>query len=758
MLYKHEAQNTLIKEEQDNIPHIKNKKANKEKIYGLAFSGGGIRSASFGLGVLQALAKYDCLKKFDYLSTVSGGGYIGSSLSWFLHKHWQKDGSRERVEFGVSKANFPFGTRPNALGDDEKLRAKKTALSDEEKTTLTALKGGSKDKMSILRYIRQNMNYLFPSDSIGPFSLLASIVRGFVLNLLVYGALFMAVLLGVSWVIDAVMPSLTTDTNGWVYYLKDYFGSALTYTQHQATGNLTLLIPLAIAVYALSITFSLGYSVICSFWKKVPDRLYALHRGYLSASTTLTRLALFCLLLGSLPIARQFIESITDGHHIEAGAMTLILSAISGIASFYKANSLQSKTLTNILIGVISFLLVYSFLFVVYLSMEALLQSSLGDPFTLSLLLAGIIGLGWLIQINYITLHGYYRDRLMELFLPSYNDAVKNKPNAPANEANTKALSEICNYNEEATGPYHLINSNVILTGSKITKFKGRGGDNFILSPQFCGSSATGWTETTAFNKNTMTLSSAMAISGAAANPNAGPGGQGFTRNYFLSLVMSILNLRLGVWVLNPLATGYRYRLRPDMLYPGLRDALLAKKMDEEARYVQLSDGGHFENLAVYELVRRKVDVIVLSDAAADDAFSFADFSNFVEKIRLDFGARVDIDLDALIPVPNSKPQYGLDKVAESGYVVGKITYHDNTEATLIYIKSTITQELPADIYGFKLQNPTFPDQSTADQFFDEKQFEAYRELGYQLCKKMLFTTNHHSTHLYGEKISESLF
>jgi hypothetical protein len=55
-------------------------------LVGLAFSGGGIRSATFNLGVLQALADFDLLKRFDYLSTVSGGGYIGSWLTAWIRR------------------------------------------------------------------------------------------------------------------------------------------------------------------------------------------------------------------------------------------------------------------------------------------------------------------------------------------------------------------------------------------------------------------------------------------------------------------------------------------------------------------------------------------------------------------------------------------------------------------------------------------------------------------------------------------------
>ena len=61
--------------------------ARHPKRAGLCFSGGGIRSATFGLGVLQTLARLQLLNKFDYLSTVSGGGYIGSWLTAWIHRH-----------------------------------------------------------------------------------------------------------------------------------------------------------------------------------------------------------------------------------------------------------------------------------------------------------------------------------------------------------------------------------------------------------------------------------------------------------------------------------------------------------------------------------------------------------------------------------------------------------------------------------------------------------------------------------------------
>ena len=202
---------------------------------------------------------------------------------------------------------------------------------------------------------------------------------------------------------------------------------------------------------------------------------------------------------------------------------------------------------------------------------------------------------------------------------------------------------------------------------------------------------------------------------------------------------MGFLNLRLGLWLENPyLINTFKY-YKPNLWLPGLRDIFFPKFMDEESRFIELSDGGHFENLGIYELIRREVDMIIVCDGAADKNFKFTDFANLVEKVRLDFGAIIEIDLDPLIPKKGDNHPYGLKEMAAQGHVIGKIWYRNKEQpGFLVYIKTTLVPDLPADIYGYKLTHDSFPDESTGDQFFDEKQFEAYRELGYQLGKRML--------------------
>lgn len=173
---------------------------------------------------------------------------------------------------------------------------------------------------------------------------------------------------------------------------------------------------------------------------------------------------------------------------------------------------------------------------------------------------------------------------------------------------------------------------------------------------------------------------------------------------------------------------------------------ILHNTLNENSCLLSLSDGGHFENLGLYELVRRRLKFIIVCDGTADPGFRFTDLANALEKIRADFGALILFDdpgIEALVPTskPHSK-QRNTDggpamRRAERGYLTAKIRYANNDEGTLIYLTTTFFKCLSADLYGYRRTRPEFPDEPTSDQFFDESQFEAYRELGYQTAYLM---------------------
>ncbi|MCK5432889.1 MAG: hypothetical protein KAJ03_09100, partial [Gammaproteobacteria bacterium] len=231
-------------------------------------------------------------------------------------------------------------------------------------------------------------------------------------------------------------------------------------------------------------------------------------------------------------------------------------------------------------------------------------------------LLAVPIVTGYFANLNYISVHRFYRDRLMESFMPDIDTALVNDTGM------AKGADEayLCCFNdkENPTSPYHLVNTNVVLADSSDPIYKVRGGDNFILSPYYCGSNATGWCPTHEYMAGKMTLATAFAVSAAAINPNTGVGGEGVTRNKTVSLVMSLLNLGLGYWAHNPSTESFINKIanhfNPGGIYV-LGSVFSWMGFTEDKPFVELSDGGHFENMAMYELVRRKASLILVSDA-----------------------------------------------------------------------------------------------------------------------------------------------
>jgi hypothetical protein len=140
---------------------------------------------------------------------------------------------------------------------------------------------------------------------------------------------------------------------------------------------------------------------------------------------------------------------------------------------------------------------------------------------------------------------------------------------------------------------------------------------------------------------------------------------------------------------------------------------------------LHLSDGGHFENLGLYELVRRHCRHIIVSDATADAAATFDDLGNAIRRIREDFGVEIELDVSPL-------------RANEQGYarqhaIVGTIHYDglDGTDkGVIIYFKPVLTGDEPADVLEFRTKSPRFPHDATTDQFYDEAQWESYRRLG----------------------------
>jgi hypothetical protein len=457
------------------------------------------------------------------------------------------------------------------------------------------------------------------------------------------------------------------------------------------------------------------------------------------------------VVFGSLPLVSTYISYGLGGVWTALGlGITLgghVLSRIRG-----------NSRLTEITIIIGAALFAYGILLVGHRLAVTFME---GEPTQRALIAAAVIVAliaGWFVNTNHIGLHRFYRDRLMEAFLPDAASLCRDT-NAPATAANERKLVD-CWSDVWSKGPYQIINANVVLTNSTERKYRLRGGDNFMLTPKFVGSSATGWYPTARTAIADLTLASAMAISGAAANPRGAAGGHGLTRSTFVALAMSLLNVRLGYWIPNPRhgVPGLLLR-RPNHFWPGGVYAATRGGYTETAKWLEIADGGHFENLAVYELVRRRCGLIIVCDGGQDNASSYGDLVTAVQRVGQDFGATVHFDMQVKKSggngFENSSPAQMIAKptltdypkgaeFAEKGYFVGRIDYGERggkgwpESGILIYLKSSLIRDLAIGAKGYRGAHHDFPNESTGDQFFDEEQFEAYREVGYRICEQMI--------------------
>jgi hypothetical protein len=266
---------------------------------------------------------------------------------------------------------------------------------------------------------------------------------------------------------------------------------------------------------------------------------------------------------------------------------------------------------------------------------------------------------------------------------------------------------------------FPVFNCALNLAGSHDLTFQTRHSASFVLTPLFCGSSlpSIGYVPTKDFNKG-IRLGHAIAVSGAAASPN-----MGYNTSPLVAFLLSLFNVRLGWWIPNPgrkkwNQLGFRFSTLY-MLFDLIGEA------NERRNFLNLSDGGHFENLGIYELVRRRCKVIIVGDGECDELMQFGGLANAIRLCATDFGASIEIDVSSIKPLEMTNSLHHA--------AVGSIKYADGSIGRLIYLKSSMTGDEDTTVLQYRASHPTFPHQATANQFFSEDQFESYRRLGYHV-------------------------
>jgi hypothetical protein len=669
---------------------------------GLALSGGGIRSATFCLGVMQVLAQARLLTRFDYLSTVSGGGYLGSFLS-------NQFTAQDVLAETAAAADEKLASDPN-LCAAEKSTAEKKAAENAEAAAMSAATAfddvftGVAADSTKLRHLRNSSKYLLPTTTLERLKLVGLLVSGVLATTLltVVVPVFCAFL--VHWF----------DRGG----LLDGT-SAFPFMGHEIPPFWLVAMLAGIAAAVCWIL-----RPITSIWRCCREALDTV-AAYASV------LAGVCLIVAASPAALGLLEKLANWKLTVASitSLTTLLSGaavIKAIGVVWKYRKAVSRLF--ILSGGTLFVLVYLATFQklhvdpsVGPTPEVTWLTVLSLPITKPEGVVFFLLVFWLVwdvfvNLNLTGLHRYYRDRLASCYLEV--------PSTPRGIAEPPPLEKLA-----AKLPYHLINTTVNLTSSDNPELRGRGGDFFLLSKTMCGSMITGYQKTEQVSRMNpdLDLATAMAVSGAAASTN-----MGWQTMHEYRTLMAIFNVRLGYWM--------RWRQDTKGLLASNAFIQLAREifglLNEKASTLNLSDGGHIENLGAYELIRRKLKFIVCIDGGMDGAMDCADLNRLQRLVAIDFGYRIDFDASDLKLKDSFSSNYGV--LVKIDYAPAVDDVEKKQLGWMLYIKLAMLGTESNYVLDYRRENPKFPHQTTANQFFDEAQFEAYRKLGESAARSFL--------------------
>ncbi len=848
-----ESESTLVQERRKNAgitessPTAPGSTISNDYV-GLAISGGGIRSATFHLGLLQTLARARLISKIDFMSTVSGGGYIGAFLGRLFSRAAPKaknivegvsqrveDSQSEEVEWLRRSANY---IAPNRSGDVATgvgfyLRSFLTVhfillltlftilglVNFVTQVVRPATEMISQDYFPLGPPLFQNLARFFP-DVLSPIFWITEVafwtlvIGGMVAFWLAselkrerfdhvglwlaYLAIAVFLFLTVRslgnltpeliWVLAAMLAALVWVEIAWWRVRQEYGSPAVSTdlvasrsTRNLITRGLGKALVIFAGLFGLSLIDTLGRSL----WWASQNNPWP------------TFFWLSGISMAFLPILQMLAKSLTGPPAGDGWIGFLVTSIRKNLV----------PTFTVLLLALVPLSLVS---FLVQAAYDGGRNFTQGAGATLVAVIASVL-LSFARQlVNRSSLYQTYAARLGRAFLGASN------PNRRDYDG-TNRVTDVIRGDDQAWseyqphvfgGPYHLINISVNQTYnvSAQEEIRDRRSENMAVSPLGVSVGVeyhSLWepqgdhrflspilpenpgphpfrTEGKIQPPEPLTVEEWVAISGAAISPGAG---RSTGLNH--SLVFTLANLRTGYWW----DSGIKRAQRVDL--PGLgklRRWLFAVPaffstqtlLINEAlgnfggpwfKTWYLSDGGFFEVTGAYELIRRRVRYIILGDSGEDPLGRFNDLSNLIQKARIDFNADIkffqtadELHADARVaPVlknlKESDPKRHQDLLMALGGLqdlrtdeTGKSKKHaslafvryDNREepgSIILYLKATRTGDEDLDISHYAAENPSFPNESTGNQFFDEPQWESYRRLGEHIGK-LLFSTD----------------
>lgn len=834
-------------------------RARKMNLTALAFSGGGIRSAAFNLGFLQGLANRKVLHGFDYLSTVSGGGYVGGWLSALLKR--KSNGipvNEERVRQlqGEYLATPPAGGKTAGDSGFPQPESKPVRFLRRYADYLDPRLGLSGDTLALISLAVRNvvvMQLLLVSMLVAVFSMLFLLGRaegvfsswalpvagGMLLlgislasaiasqatrkdrperlalpwvlrwlgprarkyleahpnTLIAAGVLVPALLSGALLAIGLELP---TQDGG---HLRDAIWVAAPVLLYVAAWSPTLSRPRAVlgmlgGAATLGLLLYLAAAVL-------PANLAAAPFGHVVAFAPPVGVALQSLVITvHLALAGAAISEQNREWWARAGGQGMFLGLVWTLAScfvlyvpplmqygmewsfaggglwaaltwvgtrlargadtgskggvFWKemAAKLAPWLFLTGMLGLVAWAFAGALPWVKFdgcCTLAAIVdgyQRSLVDEniVTLCVIFVGsailFVLLLRLVDLNIFSAHSFYRNRLARTFMGASRETRSPNPFTGFDPDDDLKLASIAGQR-----PIHLINATLNLTGGEDLAWQTRRGASFVFTPCYSGYSicTSMGTQVSGYRPSTqyaggLSLATAVATSGAAASPN-----MGFHTSMSVAALLTAFNMRLARWCPNParIESESQWQRESPKWSAGPLFAELFGEANGRNAWVNLSDGGHFDNLGIYELARRRAALIVVTDVGAAGSYQFDDLAMLVRKLSVDFGVELQIDEAALdqIRPPCTKPGVDPDKsscFSAKHWAFGRICYPDGSEpGYLVYVKSSLTENAAVDIRQYRDAHPAFPHESTADQWFDEDQFEAYRHLGQCIAEQL---------------------
>jgi len=764
---------------------VEHKPTTDHLMIGVALSGGGVRSASFSLGVLQALHAAGKFKgTIDYLSTVSGGGYIGTSTT---------------VSMSYSGGQFPFGRTGRDPGETEETG-----------------------------HIRDNSRYLLQNGIGSAISAAVIYLRGITMNAIV----LMPFLLAAAAALILMNPDTRRllSTPGWLEFLPVSIrasGWAFTFLAACILAVLLVIYAIGVSVFpilrkekrqaiakvAAIVLALLALPPLLEFHFWILRHMFGISQADVAANPgiatynksqaqpggyfeNISRVVTWLtpVVLVILPFVRPLAEKAISG--AESGLIAVISKWTSRIILFVVA------AVGPLIIWLALLQLTYWGIGVSSCSETALPSCTSWDhsPAFLASLFEHVGGRvvssvhGWsaivyvgfatafllfwpFLNVNSNSLHQLYRDRLGGAFLFRRTGKFDAAGKAVLDGADDLKFSEVV----AGTGPYHIINTALNVPGSSFANKRGRNADFFSFTRQFVGSEATGYVPTVLVETVTdgLNIGTAMAISGAAAAPN-----MGMASMRPLSPTIALLNVRLGRWLRHPAdiarltkarsftkwwlgKPGPTYLLREAFFKSGATVSETGKPSEnggdsKSAGFVFLTDGGHIENLGIYELLRRRCETIIAVDGESDEEMTASSLVQVQRFARIDLGTIITMEWQPIAERTRlvSQKIKARERSSQAGphVALGLIDYPpppqsqavakvgatsneqepERQKGVLIYIKASLSGDENDYVAAYKAANPTFPHETTMDQLFTEEQLECYRSLGEHICRRLI--------------------